>query len=201
MDKIRVFGVVILCICILTIAIVASLTYSNANANNLNNIATPTATPNNIANNPTSTTTSAESTTNPNTSTIANSTNTPTPSSVQTANVTLSYHEKDRTEVGNDTRLKLSITANLTSGDSATIDYSNVLLYVWIEGSNGQKGLLNLHHYTCLESGATTLDFSQKSAVFTLTFQFPTDAMGFDGYVVPFSTYTLSYLGQPVAQQ
>lgn len=189
MNKLGVLGGVILCICILAVAIVAS---HNANVNNATNTATPPANPpTESTNTPTSTATSTENTTNPNTST-------PTPSSVQTTNVILSYVEKSRTEVGNDTKLQLSINATLTRGNSATVDYSNILLYVWIEGNNGQKGLMNLHHYTCLESGTATLDSSQKTTTFTLTFQFPTQAMGFDGYFVPFSTYTVSYLGQPV---
>jgi hypothetical protein len=197
MEKLQILGAVILCICVLAVAVVASLTYNSSNANNITSTPTPTAIPTDNTNTPTSTATSTESTTNTNT----NYTNTPTPSNIQASNVTLSYLEKSRTEVGNDTRLQLSINATLTSGDSATVDYSNVLLYVWIEGNNGQKGLMNLHHYTCLESGVTALDSSQKTAVFILTFQFPTQAMGFDGYVVPFSTYTLSYLGQPISQQ
>jgi hypothetical protein len=169
---------VILCIAILTIAVVASLTNSTANEDYLNSVPTPSA--------------------NSTEKSITPDTNTPAPISTSTVNATFSYLEDSRTEVGNNTKLVLSINATPTSYSSVTIDYSKFFLYVWIEGQNGSRGLLNMHHYTSIESGEQYVDNFNKTDSFKLTFEFPSEAMGFDGYIVPFSTYTLSYAGQQV---
>jgi hypothetical protein len=179
MKKLRISIVtLILCIAILTIAVVASLTNNTANEDTPNNTPTPS-------------TDSTEKS-------ITSDTNTPAPSSTPTANTTFNYLEDSRTEVGNNTKLVLAINATLTSNNSVTIDYSKFFLYVWIEGQNGSRGLLNMHYYTSVESGEENLDNSCKTANFKLIFEFPSEAMGFDGYIVPFSTFTLSYAGQQV---
>jgi hypothetical protein len=182
MKKISItIAVLVLCIAILTVAIVASLTNSTSKEDTFNSTSTSSAN-------------FTENTTTPDT-------DTPAPSSVPTVNAIFSYLEDSRTEVGNTTKLVLSINATLTSDNSVTIDYSKFFLYVWIEGQNGSRGLLNMHYYTPTESGDKHLDNFNKIAVFKITFEFPSEAMGFDGYFVPFSTYTLSYAGQQVPKQ
>ena len=166
---------VIVCIAFLTVAIAFSFANNNSNANTT---PSPTANP-------------TESTTTPNS-------NTPIPNGTQTPNVTFSYHENSRTEIANNTRLVLSINATLISGDSVTVERSNFLLYVWIQGSDGSIGLMNMHHYNSIEFGTVTLDSVDRTVEFVLTYQFPTEVMGFDGYIVPFSSYSLSYMGQEV---
>ncbi|MCW3982574.1 MAG: hypothetical protein NWE96_01100 [Candidatus Bathyarchaeota archaeon] len=174
----KVIVVVTLCAVIIALAIVASLTNNNSNANNLINSPTPTATSNRNTN-----------------------TDTPAPSNVPTSNVIFTYLEDSRTKINNNTRLILSINATLASDNPFEVDYSKFYLYVWIEGQNSSKGLLNMHHYNSLESGSKYLDTTEKTAIIKLTFEFPSEAMGFEGNIVPFSFYTLSYLDQPVPQQ
>lgn len=118
-----------------------------------------------------------------------------------TSNVTFSYHEYSRTEVGKYTKLSLAINASLLNGDSVTVDYSKFMLYVWIQDSEGVNHLMAWHHFDSTDFGTITLDNSNITANFMLWFEFPTRAMGFDGYFVPFSTYTLSYDGQSIASE
>jgi hypothetical protein len=169
---------VILCISVITVAIIAATNGTSDNS----------------ADNPTPTPNSAENA-------MPSITGTPTPSSIPAFNATFTYFEDSRTQNGNLTTLVLSINAALTGDNAVEIDYSKFFLYVWIEGENGAKSLMNLHHYTCIESGSKYLDATDPIAVIRLTFEFPSEAMGFDGYMVPFSTYTLSYSGQQVPQQ
>ncbi len=165
---------VILCIAVIAVAIVAASTNGSSD--------------NSPADYPTSTAESTENATPP-------ITNTPT------SNATFTYVEDSRIQNGNLTKLVLSIKAILTGGDTFEIDCSKFYLYVWIEGQNGAKSLLNLHHYTSLESGIQYLDAVDTTTEIKLTFVFPSEAMGFDGYMVPFSTYTLSYFGQQVTHK
>ena len=166
----------ILCIALLTVGI--TILNNNSVVNNDAATPLPTATP----------------TINTATSSI-NTTDAPT------SNVTFSYHEDSRTEVGNSTRLSLSINASLINGDLVTIDYSKFLLYVWIQDSEGVNHLMLWHHFNPADVGTVTLDNSNITAIFTLSFEFPTRVMGFDGYLAPFSTYTLSYNGQSIASK
>jgi hypothetical protein len=171
---------VILCIAVIAVAIVAASTNGSSD--------------NSPADYTTSTAESTENATPP-------ITNTPTSSNAPTSNATFTYFEDSRIQNGNLTKLVLSINATLTDGDTFEIDCSKFYLYVWIEGQNGAKSLLNLHHYTCLESGIRYLDAVDTTTEIKLTFVFPSEAMGFDGYMVPFSTYTLSYFGQQVTHK
>ncbi len=107
--------------------------------------------------------------------------------------VNLSYWEGNRKEVGNNTRLVLVVNATLVSGDSVTIVNSTFFLYVWVQSEDGLYHLMMWRHFDPIDSGAVTLDSADRSAVFLVTFEFPTRVMGWDGYFVSFSAYSLNY--------
>lgn len=117
----------------------------------------------------------------------------PIPTNTFTNNVNLSYWEGSRTEVGTNTRLVLVVNATLISGDSVTILNSKFFLYVWVQSEDGLYHLMMWRHFDPIDSGAVTLDSADRSAVFLVTFEFPTRVMGWDGYFVSFSSYSLNY--------
>lgn len=113
-------------------------------------------------------------------------------------NVTFSCHEGSRTTIGNNTRLFLVINATLTNGDSATIDYFKFLLYVWLQSKDGTYHLNQGHHITPTNTGKETLDSTNRTTVFVLTYEFPTGARDYSGNFVSFSGYSMSYLDQTI---
>ena len=122
----------------------------------------------------------------------------PIPTNTFTNYVNLSYHEGSRTEIGNNTRLVLVVNATLVSGDSVTVFNSKFFLEVWVQSEDGLYHLMMWRHFDPIDSGAVTLDSVDRSAVFLVTFEFPTRVMGLDGYFVSFSSYSLNYFDPEV---
>jgi len=115
------------------------------------------------------------------------------------SNVAFSYHESSREAGGDNTQLMLVINATLISGDSFTIDYYKFILYVWLKSAGGTYYLDQGHHFDPSNPGRVVLDNKNRSAVFVLTFVFPTGAYDNNrGYFVSFSSYSLNYLDQTV---
>ena len=121
----------------------------------------------------------------------------PTPTPMQAGAVSMTYYEVSREEVGNDTRIKVSINATNNSASTVTLDYGSFYMDIIT--------LKDVDHpdaaakYYCritgkavpLENGTTSVSGSNPYVSFMLTFDFPT-LQNF-GEQYPFSSYDLHY--------
>jgi hypothetical protein len=124
---------------------------------------------------------------------------TPIPTSTPTYDVTFSCHEGSRKTIGDNTQLFLVINATLTNGDSAAIDYFKFYLFVWLQSQDGTYHLNQGHHFTPTNTGEHTLDSANRTAIFVLTFEFPTGAVDHStGNFASFSGYSMNYLDQAI---
>jgi hypothetical protein len=173
MQKTTVIIIVLVFVASLSIGINIGLTWNNQTPSN---------------NNPSSTPTSDSQTTTPNTNTpIPYGTPSSTPSS---GALNVSYTESGREEIGNDSKVTITVNATYLSGNDIRIDYSQFYLRLY-----AQRFIAQIPAGTTypLNSGAFTIGISHQTSIFQLIFEFSSDS--FNGMNTVGTSYNLEYNG------
>ena len=119
---------------------------------------------------------------------------TPPPTS-SAKEVSISYDELSRTAVGSNTRVVLSLSANLISGGSVTLEYSRFALSAFVVRGGVLPANIGMK-YTEVNpqgTGTVTVSTDNPTSTFQLTFEFASEGRNFDDYLRPFSYYELGY--------
>ncbi len=123
-------------------------------------------------------------------------TSTPKPTSPPTE-VAIAYSEQSRTTIGSNTKIVLLVNVTLTDGESASLDFSDFILRVYVpRGGVPSPAPLEMQYTSAQpkESGSITIESGvSKKVSFPLTFEFPTMGKNFDDNTVHFSSYQLEY--------
>lgn len=126
---------------------------------------------------------------------------TPIPYGTPNPKIRISYDELSRTAIGSNTRLTLTVNAyqSVSYGNLVTLDYSNFTLAVFVPRGGLAPPTVVSHYITvnAEESGTIAVGSIDETAVFQLTFEFPSKGTNFDGNLLPFSAYQLGYSGNP----
>jgi hypothetical protein len=114
----------------------------------------------------------------------------------------LSYTELSRETIGNDTRIVVTIKAQYNWGESVTINYQGFNLRVFIvQGGLALNMMINSDNVRPNEEGQVTINSSNSTANFQLSFEFPSMQYNSDG-PVPFSqfgSYDIQYEGTTIS--
>jgi hypothetical protein len=127
----------------------------------------------------------------------------PTITPTSTPHVNVSYSEVSLVENNDIAKLVLAVNATLVSGSSATLDCSNFSLAVYVPRGGLLPSYIGSKYYTATpqETGLKTVNSLDKTALFSLTFEFPTKGENFDDNVLHFSGYELQYSNDMVSIQ
>lgn len=114
-----------------------------------------------------------------------------TPTSTPISNITLSYNETSRENIGDDSKITLTVNATFINGSEININFSQFYLQMYVV-----RGLID--HIpegteNPLNNGTFTLGTSQQTNIFQLTFEFPT--YGFNGMDTTTTQYNLEFNG------
>jgi hypothetical protein len=157
---------------------------------------------------PTPTSTPTPTTVQPSPSALPPTTPQPTPTPMQADAASMTYYEVSREEVGNDTRIKLSINATNNSASKVTIDYGSFYMDIITLKDVDHPDAAAKYYWKVtgeavpLETGTISASESSPYVSFMLTFEFPTlQTFGEWASVVgttadteyPFSSYNLRY--------
>jgi hypothetical protein len=157
---------------------------------------------------PTPTSTPTPTTVQPSPSALPPTTPQPTPTPMQADAASMTYYEVSREEVGNDTRIKLSINATNNSASKVTIDYGSFYMNIITLKDIDHPDAAAKYYWKVtgeavpLETGTISASESSPYVSFMLTFEFPTlQTFGEWASVVgttadteyPFSSYHLHY--------
>lgn len=128
----------------------------------------------------------------------------PTPASQLQNVVDVSYNESSREAiVGNNERLVLAVNLTYVQGSTITLNYTQFILDVYVpRGGLAPPNIgMQIASVNPQDTGSVTVTRSDKTAIFQLTFEFPTYGGNFDSAEVHFSDYQLGYYdGQTIVQ-
>jgi hypothetical protein len=112
------------------------------------------------------------------------------PTASPSISIEVSFTESSRQEIGNNTKITLTVNVTYLNGNSINITYSQFYLALYAPRMGNQLPIGNVYP---LENGKFTLGISNKTEIFELLFEFPT--MSFNGMDNAITGYTLGYKG------
>jgi hypothetical protein len=104
-----------------------------------------------------------------------NTTSIPSPTEMPSYEVICTYRNVSIETIGENTRVILSVTTTAAKDTPVTINYTDFLLTVFYPlGGQAPYAIQTSDNYRPLQVGTVTLDESNKTTTFQLTFQIPT---------------------------
>jgi hypothetical protein len=114
--------------------------------------------------------------------------------------IAINYTKTSEESIGNNTKTVFNISVKYVSGNSSTLNYSQFILDLYVPRGGFLPVYPNIEYLALtvkpLESGSVEIGKSENTAIFQLSFEFPTYAPNMPNNQ-PYSSYNLEYSQAP----